>query len=511
MTRLKALAAAFLVAWLGWMAWWISQAGPPPPGTRHVPVVPMEDDPAGVDLLVTYNGDARTFEALVDGLGEAPLGATSPGELLGALAGLASPVAGARAGEVAVAFMRGRGPALAAARFARLPEGWRLEDDGGPHAPARVVAGELRPWSARWVPTLPGDGGTVVLARDPDDLEVALRWLAFSVLEEAGEALRIEVPARRAATQALPWLEARLDDALGDARRSIAAERRARDGAPALGDPEALVDAFEARVRALLAWMPDVGTVRIRLWGSPAGVELDVRASVAAESPLARALAAAEPAPVGWAALPGDTAFALQSRGRLGDVLAEVAGARLPEAARDGLMTTMPAGVWTFGLGTSPWLRLAPAPAPGAVDRFVASAYGGGLLGALLGCERASPGEVPCPGVSRRDGPPEAPALELLRAPAAPESLDAVPAAARVVGDATPGLTHLYLDPDGLPAALRVVGALTDLPALARRGQRRPLGATLRYEPLRHALVLEVRAAPGALPALRRLAALVSE
>ena len=269
--RLKVIAAAFLMAWLGGMAWWISQSGPPPPGTRHVPVVPMEDDPAGVDLLVTYKGDARTFQALVDGLGEAPLGATSPGELLGALAGIESPVLASRAGEVAVAFMRGRGPALAAARMARLPDGWRLEDEGGPHAPARVVAGELRPWSARWVPALGGDGGTVVLARDPEDLELTLRWLAFSVLEEAGEALRIEVPARMAATQALPWLEEELDDALGDARRSVAAERRAREAAPALGDPEALIDAFEARVRALLAWMPDVGTGAHPPVGQPGG------------------------------------------------------------------------------------------------------------------------------------------------------------------------------------------------------------------------------------------------
>ncbi|MEO0321930.1 MAG: hypothetical protein AAF447_03165 [Myxococcota bacterium] len=107
---------------------WRSAWGPPAaPGTGQAPVVPLED-PARVDLIVTYRGKARTYQALVDGLGEAPLGAASPGALLGALTGLTSPALEAHATEFAVAFVDGRGPTQAVARVERLPEGWRLDD-----------------------------------------------------------------------------------------------------------------------------------------------------------------------------------------------------------------------------------------------------------------------------------------------------------------------------------------------------------------------------------------------
>ncbi|MEO0325737.1 MAG: hypothetical protein AAF447_22465, partial [Myxococcota bacterium] len=397
-----------------------------------------------------------------------------------------------------------RGPTQAVARVERLPEGWRLDDDGGPRA--RLVAAELRPWSAWWIPALPGEGGRVALARAPEDLREAVGWLDASVLADAGEALRLEVPERMAAAVALPRLEAELDATVVEARRSIARERAARDAAPALGDPEALVDAAEEGARALLGWLPDVRGVRATLSGGPAGVELEVRLAYAPGSPLARAIAARSTVAPELAALPADTAFAFQGPGRLADVLARVAGARLPGDGAQALAESMPPGPWRLALGASPWLRLDPAPTAEALDAFVETGYGARLLGALLGCPRARPGDAPCHGVTR-----VAPGagLVLHRAPAEGTPLQEVPAAARVLADAPEGLAHAYLEAQRVPATLGLMGALG---ASARApGRARPMRATLRHAPRRQALVLELKAAPGAFASLRALAALGSE
>ncbi|MEM1418719.1 MAG: hypothetical protein AAGH15_27740, partial [Myxococcota bacterium] len=251
--------------------------------------------------------------------------------------------------------------------------------------------------------------------------------------------------------------------------------------------------------------LPDVRGLEATLRGDVGGAVLGVRAAVAPGSPLAAALAEATTVEPSFGELPGGTAIALRrAGGALDATLAEVAGERLPASVLAPLSDSMPAGPWTLALGAGPWLRLAPAPSGEAVDGFVASAYGGALVGALLGCPRATPGDTPCPGVGLERGQ----GLVLRRGVASEGTrLRDVPSATRVLAGAPEALAHAYIDPAGVPDALRLLGPLADAPP--QPASPRPLALTLKRED--DALVLEVRATPGAWPALRALAAIGSE
>ncbi|MEM1417776.1 MAG: hypothetical protein AAGH15_22950, partial [Myxococcota bacterium] len=205
---------------------------------------PLDRSPgsAPVTLLATLSlggGDAA-LQGLADGLGEAPLGARSVGELGEALAALPPGVL-ARADALAVALLDGDGGPLVAARLPAPSPEWSLET-GGARGASRVRAARLAgSWSALWAPE--AGGGVLALAPTDAGLEDALGWLGFAVLADVTPGFRAEVPARVPAAEAAPRLRALLEGTLREARADIARERRARAEAPAFGEPEALLRA----------------------------------------------------------------------------------------------------------------------------------------------------------------------------------------------------------------------------------------------------------------------------
>ncbi len=347
-----------------------------------------------------------------------------------------------------------RSPAALLSRFATLPPGVadRIPDDaavwalgmrrgGGdriyfaaavrvrvdrgrhPLGPAvQLVPGA--PQGALWVgaqsepgkPAVALAGNVLVVGQDPETLGDALPWLAWGLVRrkaERGFAVRVVdgVVSGKARALADAALTSRTDAALASAR----AERTHHSEPPTLGDPEALITLVHDRLAHLVAFLPDVGEVVLRLVPGPTGLALSLDARVRSASPLARALDAVPTGlPFGLARLPDDVALAWAFRrppastpplaadtdGGLTAMLARVGGDRFTQKAHAAVARAEVSVEASGGSGTvvafgarasGPWALLAragtrAAPDPAAVRDALGADYASTLLGTFAGC-----------------------------------------------------------------------------------------------------------------------------
>lgn len=207
--------------------------------------------------------------------------------------------------------------------------------EGGP-AGSRFVAG--RPTDGA-VLALSGD--VLVVADDLATLEQTLPHLAQVAMPiRAPDGLTVELRRRALEGPMRRRLDEGLESAAEQAIAGARAERARHVEAPAFGEPEQIVFALRDRLRRLVAYLPDLDGVTLRIAAGAGGVRFVADGSVVANSPLARALDALRPGPpFGLARLPAGTAVAFATRrapdeAPWAEVLAPIAGGALVGQAR---------------------------------------------------------------------------------------------------------------------------------------------------------------------------------
>lgn len=271
------------------------------------------------------------------------------------------------------------------------------------------------PEGAKWVAGRPTGGAPVMALKDDvllvaDDqaaLGTAIGWLTRTAMpEDAGAGLRVRVPGQAIGTTLRAALDAQLEETAESAIAAARAEAANHTEAPALGDPSEVVIAVRDRARRVLAYLPDVRGITVRLDGGTAGVTLEASADITPGSPLARTLAGMNVgAPFGFSALPASTALAVSARRDPGeptwtDLLAPIAGERLPTADREVLsnasttLATMRGDASVLALGAhadGPFVLAGLSPGatpldPNAVRTVAALPYLANAIGTLVGC-----------------------------------------------------------------------------------------------------------------------------
>lgn len=375
-----------------------------------------------------------------------------------------------------------------------------------------LVAGG--PDGSRWVGAAPRGsdlaialfGSTLVVGENATVTRAAGRYLESVALREpSGEGFAVEVfgPALRGPVRAR--LESTLDALASEAIASARAERARHESTAFLGDPERLVELTRERVRHYLAYLPDLTGLELRVLAGSAGVVLAGRATVTPDSPLAGALASIEVGPpFGFDALPTATALAIATRRARGEtpvieLLAPVAGPRLPADARAGLsadadtLAAMRGGASVFALGghaEGPFALFAAESGATPLDPAVLAhalgvGYVRGLAGGLVGCpETAAPEFVE--GRSRLCAIPEGPApeLSLSRGPdgsalvlaAKPPGVTVPHAAGRALVDRANAARGLFGEPDAARALTALGNQTFFAVALGPRGLVPSLG-----------------------------------
>jgi hypothetical protein len=257
--------------------------------------------------------------------------------------------------------------------------------------PSSIERAGGAPRGARWLPGLAPSEGAVALAgdvvvvgEDRETVEQALPWLVFTAMAEPpvrGVRARLADDAGPSALRSIA--EGLIERHARALREEAAAERARHDEPPALGEPEALVEAVTGSLRERAALLSDLGAIEVDLAPVPNGLELHARARVREGSPLAHRLAVIPEGPAfGLASLPADTVLAWTARAgsqelaALPDdaiaVLAPIAGARLGNADRAALRDALQAwasargeaAVAAIGVsGPRPWALVASRPA----------------------------------------------------------------------------------------------------------------------------------------------------
>jgi len=273
------------------------------------------------------------------------------------------------------------------------------------------------PRGARWLEAAPAAAlhadGVLVVGDGREAVQTAFAHLAFTALDApARAAVEIELASDVPGTVLRPVLEGLVDEAASSLRRSASEARRAHADAPALGEPEALVDALAVALRRELAFLPDLGASSITLEAPPGALAVALEAEVLEGSPLDRRLDAIPAGPpLGLAALAPEIAIALSRRSGVearaawaADTvawLAPLAGGRLPDADRTVLEAELSA--WQagsgeaslFGLGvcgSGPFALVASDAGSGDPPaRALAVPWVAALLGRILGCPDATP------------------------------------------------------------------------------------------------------------------------
>lgn len=320
-------------------------------------------------------------------------------------------------------------------------------------------------------------GDILVVGESREVIEALAPYLALTLMPTEREPVFVARVADGVLADAgRLMLESALEDMDESAESAIAAERARHDDAPAFGDPEVARRIGMERLRHFLAYLPDLGEVRVSLEARAGALRVRANADVTPGSPLAMTLAQTPERVPAFGALPATTALAYfragDAPGERGviEALLEVGGARIePDEARALLAVSdalgdAPREVALGVSGDAPWLRFTgTTPDSATLDAALGAPFTRSVIDALFGCEGLSRGwqrgRLACPdapALSRTDA-------QVLVARGAPEltplAADA-PHAGRILSGLSSAIFAVYVEPSRVPAAL----SLFDLP-----------------------------------------------
>ncbi len=368
------------------------------------------------------------------------------------------------------------------------------------HLPAglnlRTSAGAPR--GTRWI----GEGRsaalferTLVVASSPEALEKSLPYVLFGTPPEASGSAVARFAPGEAGRTLRPLATLFWAGYVSQGRALIAHERETRPEPPDFGDPEAMLEALDEFVQGTLAWLPDLGEIRVSYRIESWGNRLTIDADVVPDSPLAGWLQTTDANRSGserdLGALPSDAALAVWRATPFDwpGLLNRVGGDRVQTPLRGPGSHLVALG----GGDRGAWLRFGAGPdGTPPVERLMGD-YRSTVFGAAFGCARPSlrPGAEVCPATEERAAVRlDSTAVEFVRGRREEATLSSVPDAARLLPPGSPLFT-LYFNAGAVSPAAALFRApvppLDDKPFvfwIAKDGE---------------ALHLELRATPGAL------------